>query len=374
MHDGPVKEKIGVGVIGASADRGWAATAHIPALKALPQYEIRALSTSRAHSARRAAEKFGITLAFDNHEELVNHPDVDLVVVTVKVPQHRELVTAALNAGKHVYCEWPLGNGLKEAEELAVLAKEKRVHAVVGLQARFSPAIQQVRRLVADGYVGRVLSTSLVGSGMAWGGVSAAADAYVSDHRNGATLLTIPLGHTIDAVCCALGEFQSLTAVMATNLVETTLIDTQTRIAKTAEDQIVIGGVLESGATICVHYRGGRSRGTNFLWEINGTQGDLLLTGPGGHVQFMEPALRGGRGSDKALAELPIADEFRWVPASVPPGAPFNVAQSYVRLAEDLRNGTHHVATFEHAVARHRMLEAVQIAAHTGQRQLLRGY
>ena len=46
-------------------------------------------------------------------------PEVDLVVVTVKVPHHRELVPSALEAGKHVYCEWPLGNGLAEARKLA---------------------------------------------------------------------------------------------------------------------------------------------------------------------------------------------------------------------------------------------------------------
>lgn len=367
-----MKDKISVGVIGANPARGWAATAHIPALKALPQYEIKALSTTRAQSARQASEKFGVALAFDNHEELVNHPDVELVAVTVKVPQHRELVTAALRAGKHVYCEWPLGNGLAEAEELAVLAREKGVRAVVGLQARFSPAMQYVRQLVAEGYVGRVLSTTLVGSGMAWGAVSSAADAYVNDHRNGATMLTIPLGHTIDAVCCALGEFESVSAVMATNLPEATVLETQAKIAKSAEDQIVIGGTLQSGATISVHYRGGGSRGTNFLWEINGTEGDLLLTGPGGHAQFMEPTLRGGKGTDKMLSDLAIPAEYRWTPEAVPPGPPFNVAQAYVRLAEDLRNGTTHVATFEHAVARHRMLEAVHTAARTGQRQTLK--
>ena len=82
-------------------------------------FEITALSTSRRESADAAGKLFGVPLAFDKHQELVNSPAVDVVAVTVKVPRHLELATAALEAGKAVYCEWPLGNGFKEAEILA---------------------------------------------------------------------------------------------------------------------------------------------------------------------------------------------------------------------------------------------------------------
>jgi predicted dehydrogenase len=364
-----MRDKIGVGIIGANPERGWAATAHIPALKSLPQYEIRALSTTRTDTARLASQKFGVALAFDNYQELVNHPDVDLVAVTVKVPQHRELVTAALRARKHVYCEWPLGNGLAEAEELAALAKEVNVHAVAGLQARFSPTVQFVRHLVASGYVGRVLSTSVIASGMAWSGVSPATDAYVNDVRNGATLLTIPLGHMIDALCWTLGEFRTLTAAMANHLLEATIVETGAKMPKTAEDQVVIAGELESDITVSVHYRAGKSRGTNFHWEINGTDGDLVMNGPVGHLQFMEPQLRGATRGDKTLADLQIPAEYR--PANMPTGPGFNVAQAYARLSADIEQGTHTMVTFDQAVTRHRMLQAVQSAAKTGQRQIL---
>src|SRR5437879_293418 len=163
-------ERIRVGIIGANPDRGWAAEAHIPALKSLSDdFEITALSTSRRETADAAGKLFGVPAAFDNHQDLVNRADVDVVAITVKVPYHFELATAALNAGKAVYCEWPLGNGLNEAEALAALAKEKDVLAVAGLQARSAPAVAYVRDLVEHGYVGEILSTTLVGSGMGWG-------------------------------------------------------------------------------------------------------------------------------------------------------------------------------------------------------------
>src|SRR5438046_8983409 len=165
-----VAKRIRVRIIGDNPDRGWAVQAHIPALKSpSDDFEITALSTSRRESAVAAGKLFGVPLAFDNHQDLVNSDAVDVVAVTVKVPYHLELATAALGAGKAVYCEWPLGNGLQEAEQLAALAKQQGVLAVAGLQARAAPSVLYVRDLVRQGYVGEVLSTTLIGSGMGWG-------------------------------------------------------------------------------------------------------------------------------------------------------------------------------------------------------------
>src|SRR2546421_5169833 len=139
MSKGGTK-RIRVGIVGANPDRGWAAQAHIPALKSLSDdFEITVLSTSRRESADAASKLFAVPVAFDNHKDLVNRADVDVVAITVKVPYHLELATVALDAGKAVYCEWPLGNGLKEAGSLAALAKKKGCVAVSGGTARFSP-------------------------------------------------------------------------------------------------------------------------------------------------------------------------------------------------------------------------------------------
>src|SRR5438445_2972249 len=114
MKRAGLESRLGVGIIGVSADRGWAATAHIPALRALPNYEIRALSAHSAESARAAGKEFGVSALFSDHEQMVIQPDIDLIAVTVRVPHHRELVSAAIAAGKAVYCEWPLGRELDD--------------------------------------------------------------------------------------------------------------------------------------------------------------------------------------------------------------------------------------------------------------------
>jgi len=154
---------LGVGIIGVSPARGWAAIAHIPALRALPNYEIRALSAHSAESARAAGEAFGVGAVFSDHGQLLTQPDIDVVAVTVKVPHHRELVSAALAAGKAVYCEWPLGRDVDDARAMAALAAGHGARTAVGLQARQAPAIGFVQELLRDGYVGEVLSTTMVG-------------------------------------------------------------------------------------------------------------------------------------------------------------------------------------------------------------------
>src|SRR5213080_3423387 len=175
---------LGVGIIGVSPARGWAATAHIPALRALPNYEIRALSAHSAESARAAGEVFGVSAVFTDHEQLVTQPDIDVVAVTVKVPHHRQLVTAALAAGKAVYCEWPLGRDAGDARAMAALAAGQEVRTVVGLQARQAPAIEFVQALLSDGYVGEVLSTTMVGVSVPGGSV-VQPNAYMLDNANG---------------------------------------------------------------------------------------------------------------------------------------------------------------------------------------------
>src|SRR5947207_7077666 len=135
-----------------------------------------------------------------------------------------------------------------------------------------------------------------------------------------------------------------------------------------ADDQVAVSGLLAGGTVFSIHYRGGVSRGTNLLWEINGTEGDLQLTATGGQAQIWELDVRGGNGGESSLEFLPVPEQYRWAP---PQGPGTNVAQAYARFARDYREVTDLCPTFEHAVTRHRMLDAIERAAATGRRQTL---
>src|SRR5207245_4981287 len=191
----------------------------VPALKALPHYELKAICTSHEDTAKASAAAFGAERAFSRFSDMATHPEVDLIVVCVRVPGHRDLVMAGLQAGKPVFCEWPLGANLAEAEEMAGLASQRSLPTVVGLQARSDPAILYARDLVQGGYIGEVLTANLTtvaqaelqrGPGRIWQGGRAA----------GAHTLTIAGGHAHDAFCAVLGEFAELSARVSTRIPE----------------------------------------------------------------------------------------------------------------------------------------------------------
>src|SRR5207245_8698409 len=191
---------------------------------------------------------------FSDHEQMVTQPNIDLVAVTVKVPHHRELVSAALNAGKAVYCEWPLGRDLDDARAMAALAAEQGVRRVVGLQGRQAPVVEFVRELLSDGYVGEVLSTTMVGLSVP-GDVVVQPNAYMLDETNGANVLTIAVGHSLDTLNYVLGEFIDLSAVSALRRPLIKIEETGEQIVKTAADQIAAIGTHTYGANATVHVR-----------------------------------------------------------------------------------------------------------------------
>jgi len=361
---------IGVGVIGASPLRpGWAVLSHLPAIAALPGYELRAVATSSEDSARAAADAYGVP-AFSDPRALIARPEVDLVVVTVKLPYHRELVAAALEAGKMVLCEWPLGLTLDETRSLSAQAQAAGLKTLIGLQARMAPAIRYARDLVAQGYVGDVLATTMTGSGIGWGPVTDRAHAYAYDVANGATTLSVSTMHALDALTFVLGDFTDVRAVAEVRQATVLVADAGTTAPVSAPDHIAIAARLAGGAVASVFYRGGVSRGDNFRWEINGTKGDLVLTSPVGNLQVINPTLFGAQGDAGAVQPLVVPPEYDLAPGA-PEGPAANVARLYAAFAHDLANGTPGTLApdFSHAARMHGWLQAIDDAARSGQAQ-----
>src|SRR5205823_10911435 len=127
-----------------------------------------------------------------------------------------------------------------------------------------------VKDLAAEGYVGKVLTATLIGCAPNWG---AALDrAYQADFANGANLMTITGGHQIDALCHCLGEFRELSA-FAVNQRDRIVTDDQGEVALTSPDQLAVSGILHSGAVVSFQIRGGMARVTALMVEIHGTEG-----------------------------------------------------------------------------------------------------
>lgn len=90
--------------------------------------------------------------------DLISDPKVDVVTVAVSVPAHRDLIVAALTAGKQVLTEWPVGVDTAPTEQVVAVAARTGLRTAVGLQARANPAAFHAAGPVAAGAVGRVLT------------------------------------------------------------------------------------------------------------------------------------------------------------------------------------------------------------------------
>jgi predicted dehydrogenase len=358
---------IGVGVIGASPGPfSWAANTHIPALRALPGYEVRAVSTSRAESARAAESAYGVP-AYDNASQLIAHRGVDLVVVAVKVTDHASLVSEALNAGKMVYSEWPLAVDLEQATRLAAEAAAAGVRTIIGLQGRYAPAVQHARHLIETGYVGELHSTTIVGSGVAWGPVTDRSHAYLYDDANGATTLTAAAMHALDAAAFVIGTPDRIRATMSIGQRDVSLGEDGSRILVTAPDQVAITAGVGNGAVLSVFYRGGVSRGDNLRWQLSGSEGELLITSTtpaNGNLQAIDLLLQGARGAEARLQPLAIPGAAT-ESASLPTGPAANVARLYQAFQRDVARNEQTVPDFAYALRQHQMVASIQSSARS---------
>jgi predicted dehydrogenase len=356
---------IRVGIVGATVTpggSGWGQHAHVPALKALPGYELTAVCTAHEDTARASAAAFGARHAFHRFADMAAHPDVDLIVVCVRVPGHRELVVAGLEAGKAVLCEWPLGRTLAEAEEMAALAARRSLATMVGLQARSAPAVMYARDLVQQGHVGEVLTAHLTciapavlqrGPGRIWQGVRA----------NGANVLTITGGHAIDALCAVVGELDELSARVSTRIPEWQTLEGKA-VPVDSPDSINVIGRTVSGAEVSITVAAVLSNPGGNRIEVYGREGALVLRAEGS-FNTGGSDLQGGKGK-APLAPMPVPAQYRLVPDGTPSGSPYNVAQAYARAAGALRGGGTFDVDFALAVRRHTLIDAIERSAASG--------
>ena len=306
-------DKIRLGFVGANVNSIWSSQSHYPALLASPDVELTAVCTSRPESAEEARQVFGAKLAFHDFREMAVSPEIDAVAVVVRVPLHYEPTKAALEAGKHVYTEWPLGRNTSEAEELAKLAKANGLQTAVGLQSRVSPALLYLKDLIEDGYVGEVLSCHV--TTMRDGPLERPSSRnWNLDIDQGANTLTIANGHVIDALRMVLGDFKRVACMVTTQINPIFEPDTQKSIEPSSPDNVRVVGQLECG-------------------------------------------------------DLTIPERFVYVPDDFPKGDPFNVGQMYALFADAIRTGENRLPTFDDAVTLHQFLDTIKLASDTGREQ-----
>ncbi|MDG4796670.1 Gfo/Idh/MocA family oxidoreductase [Micromonospora sp. WMMD1082] len=363
MASNPIR----VGIIGADTKASWAGASHIPALAAQPQFSLEAVATRREESARRAAEAFGAKRWFSDPYELINDPSIDLVTVAVKVPAHRELVMAALAAGKAVYSESPLGANLAETEEMA--AAVGRSHTAIGLQGRLNPAVRRAAQIITEGGIGRPLSARVHATTFGYGPESVSAYDYFNKEAAGASFLTITTAHVVDVIEAVLGNITEVDARTELLWPEVKLVDTGDVSVREIPDHIDLIARTASGAPVSVQVLAGIPvPDSHFSLEVRGSDGWLKITGnhPAGvqvgDLELTSSADFAAPDSPVASGTGPTADKF-WAGASI------NVGEVYASLARDIANGTYDTPGFEHALHNSRLIARIEEAATSGKRQ-----
>jgi len=351
-----------VGIVGANAKSSWAKMSHVPAINGLHGLKLSAVATRNEQSAREAAKAFGADRWFSDPFAMIRDERIDLITIAVKVPAHRELVLAALEAGKAVYCEAPLGRTVTEAEQMASAVGS--LHTAIGLQCRLNPAVRRAAQLVSSGQIGQPLTARIVSSTTGFGPEMASVYDYFNKESSGANLLTISAGHALDAVEAVLGPILEVDARTEIRWPTVKLTDTGGESVRRTPDQVGVLGKTGSGAVFTADIHGGVAHEyARFSFEIIGADGWLNLSG--GHPYgFQCGDLR--LSSNVAFVrpeEAAVSGGFM--------GAAINVGEIYAYLLRDLRAGAYNAPDFEHALHNARLIEAVRRADELGERQNL---
>jgi predicted dehydrogenase len=354
------QKQIRVGIIGANAHKSWANMSHVPAINGLSGLRLAAVATRNEQSARKAAEAFGADRWFSDPLAMIGDDQIDVVTISVNVPAHRELVLAALDAGKAVYCESPLGRTVAEAEEM--VSAVGSLHTAIGLQGRLNPAARRAAELLSSGRIGRPLNARIISATAGFGPEIHSSHDLFNKTVSGANLLTITAGHSLDMIEAVLGPIIEVDALTETLWPAVKLTDTGGHSVRETPDHIDVLGKTRSGAVFTADISGGVApEDARFTFEIRGSEGWLSLTG--GHPYGFQA------GDLKLTSNIPFAPPEEAAVSGGLTDAAINVAEVYAHLVRDIHAGTYTTPGFEHALHNSRLIAAVRRAAERGKRQ-----
>jgi predicted dehydrogenase len=217
-------KSLGVGMIGYGGIGRVHALAYraIPFHYGLPAETIRivGVATTRPATAERAAREIGCEFWTDDYRELLARDDVDLVDCCIPNYKHEEVIIAAAEAGKHIYCEKPLAMSVGEGQRMVKAVEKAGVKNQITFNFRFFPAISRARQLVDAGFLGRLFSFR----GRYY------RSSYIDDNKplswrlrkeisGGGALFDLG-SHVLDVIYYLLGDFDSVQATLDTLIKE----------------------------------------------------------------------------------------------------------------------------------------------------------
>ena len=263
----------GIGRVHAAAYRAISFHYGLPA----DSIRIAGVATTRAETARRAADEIGCEFYTSDYRELLARGDIDAVDICTPNNSHHEIALAAAEAGLHVYCEKPLAMNVAEAARMAAAVDATGVKAQMTFNFRFFPAVARARQLMAAGFVGRVFSfrgryhrSSYISSEkpMSW--------RLQREITGGGALFDLG-AHILDLLYSVLGEFAAVNGTLDTLIKQRPVAAGSAEMAPVAVDDIaLLHARLADGALGTVEISRMGTGATNDLsFEIFGDKGAI---------------------------------------------------------------------------------------------------
>jgi predicted dehydrogenase len=288
--DRPVR----VAIIGT----GIGAAVHIPVFRQLEDTEIFAIGSRRIERAKEMADRHRIDLPSDDYREIVDHPDVDAVVIATPPYLHHSIAIAAIEAGKHVLCEKPMARNLAEARDMVNLARTADVAAVVNHEYRYMPARHHVKTIIDEGFLGTPQSASIVVYRSSLADPQGRPFSWLMERDKAGGMLAASGSHYIDLLRWWFGDIKAVAGLTATMVPQRHLPDSSEMAHVDADDNFALMLRFQNGAIGTIHVCATAASDAGEEITLSGSAGMILLQGDG--------ALWGARRGDAGLFEIDV--------------------------------------------------------------------
>lgn len=295
-------DRIGIGFIGAG---GIAKQRHLPGLKEIPGVEMVAVANRRRETADEVAKEWGFGTVLDDWRQVLERKDVDAVFIAAPPYLHREATLAALQAGKHVFCQARMARNYAEAKEMYDASQATKLRTMLCPPPHAMAADYLMKRLIKqEGYLGKPLDVFVYQYQNAYADPSAPLHWRQDEQVSG--LNTQFLGMFVEVIHRWLGYHRRVQGVTKVHYPRRARPDNGQNAEVKIADSLAFVTEMENGAVSSWHFSGVVQHPLPNRFELFGSEGTLIVEMGAGEAATVRGARKG-----EQLGEIPIADSER---------------------------------------------------------------
>jgi len=290
-------QKIRIGIIGAG---GIVRQRHYPGLKNIPGVELVVVCNRSRESSERAAAEFGIPAIRTDWREVVAMPELDAILIGTHPHLHAEATIAALDAGKHVFCQARMARDYAEAKAMYAKSREGNRVTMLCPPPTAMKGDRVMREMIGEGYLGELRDVHVTGLAATYADAGAPLHWRQDFALSGYNVLT--LGLWIEVLHRWIGYHRRVVSVTRVHTAERRRPDTDERVPVRIPDSVGIVAETESGAVAVYHFSGVARCAPNNRIELYGTEGTLIY-------DLQTDEISGARAGESERRPIPIAPE-----------------------------------------------------------------